>query len=221
MKNKDVTPTAEALPAPEVAQIIYAKPDSEKNFNAHLATRGSFTSSMVVNSYLDLSKHADEMYTALHEQAKAVNAGDMTQVESMLIGQAVALQSMFTDLALKARRAKSMQEIQCLTQLALRSQAGSRSTLQTLSDVKNPKQVAFIKQTNVAQTQQVNNGVLPSSHAENIKAIPNELLVEESHGRTTLDTRAKTEAGRAYPAVVTLDRVDRPAKRRRQTKIIA
>ena len=215
MKNKDVTPNAETLPAPKLETNTDTTADSDKKNTARLATRGTATAALVVNSYLGLSKCTDEMHDVLHEQAQAVNSGDMTQVESMLIGQAVALQSMFTDLALKARRAKSMQEIQCLTQLALRSQAGSRSTLQTLSDVKNPKQVAFIKQTNVAQTQQVNNGVLPSSHVENNKAISNELLVEESHGCTTLDTRAKTEAGRADPAVVTVDRVDRPAKRRR------
>lgn len=220
MKNRDVAAKAETLPSPKSETITVTTLDSDKKITARLATRGTATSALVVNSYLDMGKYTDEMHAVLHEQAQAVNSGDMTQVESMLIGQAVALQSMFTDLALMARRAKSMQEIQCLTQLALRSQAGSRSTLQTLSDVKNPKQVAFIKQTNVAQTQQVNNGALPSSHAENIKAIPNELLVEESHGCTTLDTRAKTEASRADPAVVTMDRVDRPAKRRRQTKVI-
>lgn len=134
----------------------------------------------------------------------------------MLIGQAVALQSMFFDFALRAKQAKYLPEVQCLAQLALRSQSGSRSTLQTLAEVKNPRQVAFVRQTNVAQTQQVNNGVLaPSpSHTETINVNPNELLVEEPHGRKKMDTRTKEEAGRDDPAVVTVDRVDRPAKRR-------
>lgn len=215
MKNKNALPQTTPVPAPMGQENIAVKPVREETSLADLALSGAFPASIVVNKYLELKKTADETFTSLQQQSKAVNAGDMRQVEGMLICQAIALQSMFMNLANRAKGANSLQEVQCFTQLALRSQAGSRSTLQTLADVKNPRQVAFVKQTNVANTQQVNNGVMPSSHVENIKVTPNELLVEESHGSTTLDIRAKEEAGRADPAVVTVERVDRPAKRRR------
>lgn len=215
MKNSNTPRQPDLVPAPFAQSNIDAKPVSEEAFLSGLALSGAFPASIVVNKYLELKKTADETFTSLQHQTKAVNSGDMRQVEGMLICQAIALQSMFMNLANRAKGANSLQEVQCFTQLALRSQAGSRSTLQTLADVKNPRQVAFVKQTNVANTQQVNNGVMPSSHVENIKATPNELLVEEAHGSTTLDIRAKEEAGRADPAVVTVERLDRPAKRRR------
>lgn len=215
MKNKNSPSPSESVPAPLAQANTDGKPVSDETFLADLALTGAFPASVLVNEYLGLKKAAGGTYTSLQDQTKAVNSGDMRQVEGMLICQAIALQSMFMDLARRGKSSNSLQEVQCFTQLALRSQAGSRSTLQTLADVKNPRQVAFVKQTNVANTQQVNNGVMPSSHVENIKATPNELLVEESHGCTTLDFGAKEEAGRADPSVVTVERLDRPAKRRR------
>lgn len=182
---------------------------------ASLVTGSAFPATFIVSSYLGGSTEPRDILKQLHKQADAVHQGDMAQVESMLMHQAVALQSMFADLASRAKKAQSLQTVQCLTQLALRSQAGCRNTLQTLAEVKNPRQVAFVKQTNVAQTQQVNNGVPPPSRVENINASPNELLVEEPHGRTKMDTRTKAKASRADSAVVAVDRVDRPAKRRR------
>lgn len=182
---------------------------------ASLVTGSAFPATFIVSSYLGGSTEPYDILKQLHKQADAVHQGDMAQVESMLMHQAVALQSMFVDLASRAKTAQSLQTVQCLTQLALRSQAGCRNTLQTLAEVKNPRQVAFVKQTNVAQTQQVNNGVQPPSRVEKINASPNELLVEEPHGRTKMDIRAEAKASRADSAVGAVDRVDRPAKRRR------
>lgn len=223
MTNKKLTPKTEVLPVSARHPITVATPVVDETFYSRLVTGGDFAAGAITDSYLaSTTTDTFALMTTAREQAQAIHQGDMTQVESMLIGQAVALQSMFVDFALRAKKASSLQAVQSLAQLALRSQAGSRSTLQVLAEVKNPRQVAFVKQTNVAHMQQVNNGVLPpsSSHTEKIAGETNEVLVEESHGCTTLDTRAKTEAGRADPAVVTLDRVDRPAKRRRQTKVI-
>jgi len=216
MTNKRIAPKAEVSPVSAKYPIIDAKPVSDEAVHARLVTGGDFAAGAIVHSYIKTTTtDISTILETLQEQGKAIHEGDMRQVESMLIGQAVALQSMFFDFALRAKKAQSLPELQCLAQLALRSQSGSRSTLQTLADVKNPRQVAFVRQTNVAQTQQVNNGVLPNSREEKIQTSPNELLVEESHGCTTVDIRAKEEAGRADPAVVTMERVDRPAKRPR------
>jgi hypothetical protein len=198
-----------------------AEPASDDTTNAHIATGGAFPATLIVNSYLKLkSMDSTTMLSALQDQAQALHRGDMTQVESMLIGQAVALQSMFLDFALRAKEAQSLETIQCLTQLALRSQAGSRSTLQTLAEVKNPRQVAFVKQTNVAQTQQVNNGVIPS-RVKNINDKPNELLVEDAHGSTKMDARAKKAASGAYTDLVSVEQVHRPARPRGKVRCVA
>lgn len=189
---------------------------SEEANRAQMETSSAFPAMIVIDGYFDnKSKGVVEVMDMLKAQAVAVNSGDMKAVEGMLINQAVALQAIFTDLAVRAKRHTSLQGIQVLTQLALKAQSGSRSTLQTLADVKNPRQVAFVKQTNVAHNQQVNNGVEPPSHATKIKAMPNELLVEEDYGSKTMDTGTKIEASRADPEVVTVGKVNRPAKSRR------
>lgn len=85
----------------------------------------------------------------------------MRRVEAMLLGQAHALQSMFADLAYRAKHQTGLAAIQTIIGLALKAQSQCRATLQTLSDVKNPKQATFIKQANIASQQQVNNGTHP------------------------------------------------------------
>lgn len=156
-------PAQKSKTSPVPVPVGEVNPVSGDAGYASLVTGSAFPATFIVSSYLGGSTEPYEILKQLHKQADAVHQGDMAQVESMLMHQAVALQSMFVDLASRAKTAQSLQTVQCLTQLALRSQAGCRNTLQTLAEVKNPRQVAFVKQTNVAQTQQVNNGVRPSA----------------------------------------------------------
>ena len=76
---------------------------------------------------------------AVREATEAIHRGDMKAVEAMLYGQAVALQTMFTNLA---RRADCQQgrldNIETLLKLAFKAQNQCRMTLETLSNVKNP-----------------------------------------------------------------------------------
>ena len=138
---------------------------------------------------------------ALKESTEAIHHGDMKAVEAMLYGQAVALQTMFTNLA---RRADCQQgrldNIEALLKLAFRAQNQCRMTLETLSNVKNPP-VVYARQANITSgPQQVNNGL---THATEKTITQNELL-EDSHvkrldGRTQgqtsrLDTHMETVA---------------------------
>lgn len=157
----------------------------------------------------------------LKGMAADVAEGNLSAVEQMLLHQAVALQTMFMDLAVRAKGQQDVPAIQALTQLALKAQSGSRATLQTLAELKNPRPV-FVRQTNVAHTQQVNNGgqdavALPPSRARKPRNAPNELKAstQECHGSPTLDPRATTAAGREGSAHQTLGTFDRPPQRRR------
>jgi hypothetical protein len=153
----------------------------------------------VVQSYTRTTVSPEEIVTSLRDHAKQVNEGDMTLVESMLLSQAIALQNMFSDLATRAAGQSTMQGKQVLTQLALKAQSNARATLQTLVEAKSPKQIAFVKQTNVAQTQQVNNGSIPPpapARARKTKTTPNKLIAEDKNGSKTLDRRAATRAGK-------------------------
>lgn len=166
----------------------------------------------VVQAYTKSSVPVEEIVASLRGHAKAVNEGDLSTVESMLMSQAIALQAMFADLASRAASQSSPQARQVLTQLALKAQGNSRATLQTLVDAKNPRQVAFVKQNNFAQTQQVNNGSTPPqpARARKSKNTPNKLIAEDQNGSTTLDGRAATRAGKTNPADTAVAVVHRP-----------
>ena len=129
---------------------------------------------------------------AVKESTEAIHNGNMKAVEAMLYGQAVALQTMFVNLA---RRADCQQgrldNIEALMKLAFRAQNQCRMTLETLSNVKNPP-VVYARQANITSgPQQVNNGL---THATEKNTTQNELL-EDSHVKR-LDERTQGQTGR-------------------------
>lgn len=187
--------------------------------NAELLTSSALPAALLVGAFSRSSTDPVSFLQALREKAEELDSGNLVKVEEMLLHQAIALQTMFMDLALRAKEQKDVAALQALMQLALKAQSGSRATLQTLGDFKNPRPV-FVRQTNVAQTQQVNNGsqeFVPTTRAKNQPIAPNELkaLTKEQHGSTTLDTRATAAAGRTDSAEQALGARDRSAKRRR------
>ena len=135
----------------------------------------------------------------------------------MLLTQATALQAMFVDLAVRARKQDRFEGIQIMTTLALKCAAQSRQAVTALAELRMPKTVMFAKQANVTSgPQQVNNGVLASAsplRAEEIQNRPNELL-EMPHGNH-LDTRAAGTAGGADPHLVPVEVLDRADNHRR------
>ncbi|TMU81482.1 hypothetical protein FGA82_07395 [Pseudomonas fluorescens] len=97
--------------------------------------------------------------------------------------------------------------------LALKAQNQARATLQTLGELKAPKQIAFVKQANIGNQVQVNNGVQEKpARTRKTKKAQNELL-EVEHGER-LDTRATGTAGGADPAMATMGAKQRTKQRR-------
>lgn len=132
---------------------------------------------------------------------KAVTEGDMREPERMLMGQAVALQAMFANLANRA--AVNMGEKPAITErylrLALKAQTQCRATLETLAALKSPP-IVYARQANVTTgPQQVNNGVSSESGARKINIEQNKLL--EAGDGQWLDTRAKGAASGADSAM--------------------
>jgi len=111
-----------------------------------------------------------------------IKRGDLSKLEEMLYSQAMALNMMFTSLSRKASNQSNIDIRTAITNLSLKSQNQSRNTIQTLLNLKQPNQTAFIKQqTNVANGhQQINNGVTQPSPGK-FSTVTNELL-EENHG---------------------------------------
>lgn len=195
-----------------------AKKKSKGSSRGDLLTGFELPALEVIQAYKKSSVPVEEIVDSLRHHAEAVNEGDLTLAESILTSQAIALHAMFGDLSSRAAVQTSLQARQVLTQLALKAQGNSRATLQTLVEAKNPRQVAFVKQTNVAQTQQVNNGSVPPpapARARKTKTTPNKLLDEDTNGSTTLDGRATTRAGGADQNHAAMALVDRSENKRR------
>lgn len=206
--------TAVRTPSTKVAASL--QEDSARHLTA-----SALPAALVTAKYSGSSTDPLAILKALQTQADDLQHGDLAQIEQMLLHQAVALQTMFMDLAVRAKGQRELPAMQTLTQLALKAQSGSRATLQTLSELKNPRPV-FVRQTNVAHTQQVNNGsqdavAVQPSRARKPRNAPIELKDpnQECHGRPTLDTRATTAASREGSAQQALGTFDRPPQRRR------
>lgn len=128
----------------------------------------------------------NEMVSELRTQTAAVHGDDLSRVESMLMAQAHTLDGLFARLTTSALTCTDLGKLERYMKLALKAQSQTRATLQTLGELKAPKQVAFVKQANIGNQVQVNNGD-SSSHARKNRKSPNELL-EVEHGER-LDTR--------------------------------
>ncbi|MCW5668669.1 MAG: hypothetical protein KIT86_03340 [Hydrogenophaga sp.] len=159
------------------------------------------------------------MMDCLEGSIQAVKAGDMSHLEAMLLAQATALQTLFTSFALKASRQQHLPNHQIFMTMAFKAQAQSRATLQTLVDLKCPRQPTFVKQANIAHgAQQVNNGVERATfdaRARSSGVEKNGLLEDDDEQANRVDARASGATGRADPSMATMDPLYRPKERRR------
>jgi len=151
-----------------------------------------------------------ECIAVMREKADRVKAGDLCDVETTLIAQAVALDAIFN--ALVARAAMNMGEhlnvAEIYLRLGLKAQAQCRSTLQALAEMKNPPMI-YARQANIAQggPQQVNNVAVAASPARKNEIGPNKLL--EAMDGERLDTGATGETIGANPAMASVGELDR------------
>jgi hypothetical protein len=169
---------------------------------------------------LDLS----EFSKRIRLQAEAVNKGDMTGPEQMLVSQAATLDAIFNMLARKAATAEFMPQVEANLRLALKAQGQCAQTLRVLGDLKNPRAVTFAKQVNNANgPQQVNNGPVNNGngahppmaeaavarmHGENEGRSNKLLLTDHEHG-TTLDAGGAGEAGRVNSNLAAVEAFNR------------
>lgn len=143
---------------------------------------------------------------ALDSKIKAVQGGDMSEIEAMLIGQAQALQTIFVSLGRRAGNMTQLKQYTAFMGVALKAQSQSRATIQALIELKYPKQATFVKQANISNGhQQVNNhgNADPPARVEKISNQSNELL-EINHGSQTMDIGTAQAAGNQDKAMATV-----------------
>ena len=148
-----------------------------------------------------------------------VKGGDLRNLEAMLVGQATALQTIFTSLARRAVDQEHMRHYEAFLGLALKAQAQSRATISALVDLKYPRQAMFVKQANIAHgPQQVNSARTQSvgqPHAHGQKSEPQQnKLLEAPHGQPgcRMDARAAQTTERSNQEVETVGPVHRAKK---------
>ncbi len=180
---------------------------------ARLAVNPEATTARVLLDFtpshgLDLDKVTAE----LTDIGGAIGRGDLSHVERLLTSQAQALNAIFVNLAERAQKqGPYLDPMQTLLGLALRAQNQCRATLETLANVKFPKSATFIRQANIAEQQQVNNG--PPPPAREAVPIPStELLEARSYETLRLDTATAGTGRRADLPLETLGAVHRPEK---------
>lgn len=179
--------------------------------NAMIATSAGANAAAILSGFGTYIGQHDmlslmEMVDAL---VKDVKQGDMSVVEQMLLSQAVALQGMFTNLALRAANQTDSRQLQTQLGLALRAQAQSRTTLEALTALKNPSAATFIRQANIAGQQQVNNGVVAGNGFAYPRSVvyKNELL-EACDGKR-VDYGATHSTSRTDKGMAAMGKVDR------------
>lgn len=221
MTTKKATKTAPArsvATAEDLARQAKTKADDDQ-FVARVATDGTVNCALVAQYLPELNGGVSPqaLSIALPGQVKAIASGDLTQLETMLLSQATALQAMFVDLAGKARVQTNREWMQLHSTLALKCAAGSRQAIVALAELRMPKSVLFSKQTNVSSgPQQVNNNVNPPAaipRAREFQDRPIRLL--EAQHENHLDTRAAGKAGSADPHLATVGTLDRADDSRR------
>ena len=163
-------------------------------------------------------------YERMLEVGEAVNGGSLATAERLLFAQAATLNVLFAELTRRAalNMGQHLDATETYLRLALKAQAHSRATVQTLAEVKQPRAVAFVKQANIAQQQQVNNGA-PVSHArteESPKPANEQSRLEAPNEWSTLDTGATAAPARGNPEVETVGAIHRAEDTRGQGRVV-
>lgn len=211
-------PTA-APPAPGPA----AAPETHIATAAEMVGRTRITGSIAIKAAAGTKfGDIDDLHLGLllEKQVRQLKAADMAPVEEMLYLQARSLDVLYTHLLHRSMGCEQLPALQANLALALKAQAQCRTTLQTLADIKNPRAVAFVRQANIAQQQQVNNGA-PAPRARTRetepRSAPNELLEDGTHEQQQrMDPGAQAAPARGNPAVETVGAVDRSQDAGRQ-----
>jgi hypothetical protein len=155
-----------------------------------------------------------EVYEELNDCIDMVWDGDLKKCEAMLLSQAVALQSIFTNLSRRAASQDYLKQMDTYLRLGLKAQAQAVRTIEALAEMKNPRSVAFVKQANIANNQQVNNGQI--LQAENFENQQNKL--SEATHELLENTGTQGIASGVNPALETVGKKHRAEVRRGQGK---
>ena len=190
------------------SEVTKQESECEAQAIANFYLRPSVKSAMTISAFNGQNFQNVELAALIDEltiQAQAANNGDLKSAESMLAIQATTLDSIFNNLAQRAACTEHMSHLEAFLRLALKAQSQCRATLETLAAIKNPQPVAFVRQANIAQNQQVNNATVEPRSREH--EIAQNQLLEQTHGER-LDFGTTAAAGRTDQTMAAVGKVD-------------
>ena len=178
---------------------------------ASVATSGIGMSAVAMLDFAKVvgTQRVEGLVVELTERMKAVSAGKMGGVEAMLMGPAIALQSIFANFAHRSalNAGQILQATETYMKLVLRAQSQSRSTLETLALIKYAPRV-YAQEDNVTTGPQQINTVI----SRDIESEQTQLLEAQRGKRLNIGT--KGQAGRVDPRMETVGAVNRTENRR-------
>lgn len=131
---------------------------TEEEKRANIALAPAFKAAVTSKAYAPAIGEQDlaAVLQRLGEMTSQIASGETKAVESMLAAQALTLDSIFHKLALQAERniGQYPKAVDTYLRLGLKAQSQCRATVETLANMKSPRQ--YINQTNVAGAMQIN-----------------------------------------------------------------
>ena len=185
---------------------------SRKALEASVAIRPNFLAAVTISRFNHVSGSFDLMslVNELNTQVISIHEGDLDRAEETLAAQIIVLDTLFNTLAVKALKAPRLDMQAILLKLALQAQRQCCQTIEALAAIKKPAAVTVVRQTNIGQAVQVNNGATDEIPQTNLE---NELL-EINHGER-LDIGTKIASSTANQDMAAMEKLDRPKKRSR------
>lgn len=215
-KPRPSAPRSSRLPTPVPSLVAVTKPPAdpaaEAEERATCALMPTVTASGTIRRFLKPFGEGEPLegiatMGALTELVdRVVGKNNTRMLEAQLVVQAHSLDAIFNNLAQRAGGildgGGDRAAFELYMRLALKAQSQCRTTIESLSVIKNPPSIAFVRQANISGGhQQVNNGnAIPG--AREIGRPANELLEIKDGER--LDVTPARATGGADPSVATV-----------------
>lgn len=189
--------------------------ESEAKAHARTILRPSVQSALTVRDFsgdlksLDINAVVEEISGHVH----AAKNGDLSRQECILAAQVQTLDQLFnmmSRMAAKNMNAGYLHATESYMRMAMKAQFQCRATVETLAEIKNPSSPTFVRQQNVGQNVQVNNGVgqQRASRAPEKTINPTNELLEHQHAQR-LDIGATSAASGANQELEAVGAVNR------------
>jgi hypothetical protein len=145
--------------------------EEEGEVVARLLSEPEVKAAAIIQAFEGDGLDINYLVAELRTQTTAIQAGNMTRAEAMLAAQAHTLDALFSNLARRSgghMNAGHGDAAERYMRLALKAQAQALRTIEVLGELKNPKHIAFVAQTNISGGhQQVNNNLPRAGKIQN------------------------------------------------------